>query len=74
MRNKDIDDIGNIIDELKAMMLCGSPRSPEDVAKERQRLDQIEAALNAKGAMLPPYMRGIFNTIRGTNKGKRGQQ
>lgn len=60
MKDKEVE---GIINELQTMLLRGAPRSAAEAAKERQRLDEIEAVLNAKASKVVPHMRGVFDAI-----------
>lgn len=67
MKRED-KDLSAIIAELQAMPLHGN-LSPDEAAKQQQRLDEIEAAIRAKTAKLPPHLRGIFEGM--TRRGQR---
>lgn len=68
MASKDNKDFDSIIAELHAMPFSGN-LSPDEAAKQQQRLDEIEAAIRAKTAKLPPHLRGIFEGM--TRRGQR---
>jgi hypothetical protein len=65
MKDKDLD---NIIKELQSMPLSGN-LSPDEATAQQKRLDEIEAAIRAKTAKLPPHLRGIFEGM--TRRGQR---
>lgn len=62
MEDKELDDI---IEEIKGMMLRGTPQDPVEAAKEQQRMDEIEAILHTKFAKTAPAIKWRSNRSKG---------
>jgi len=63
MKSKDKNkDLSAIIADLQTMPLQGN-LSPDEAAEQQKHLDEIEAAIRAKTAKLPPHLRGMFEAM-----------